>query len=109
MTKKEPQRPPTPEEMEELIQLQTQEYVATNRHGPGDHTFRLSIGEAEFVEKIKTMTGRFQRNNDGQFVGRICIGGKELECWLVFDDKYPVKDEAFLKLSLTTPYTGPVC
>lgn len=109
MTKKEPQHPATPEDLDELSQLQIQEYIATNRHGPGDHSIRLSIGEAELMEKIKTITGRFQRNIDGQFVGFISIDGKELDCWLVFDDHYPAKDEAFLKLSLTTPYAGPAC
>jgi len=108
MTKKKREQDPTGPEFERPIQLQIQEYVDTNRNGPGDHSIRLSIGEAELMEKTKAMTGRFQRNNDGQFVGRISIDGKELECWLVFDDWYPIKDDAFLKLSFTTPYTGPL-
>lgn len=56
----------------------------------------------------KATTGRFQRNRDGQFVGRLVFNGEEIECWLVFDDDYPVKDPDFLKLSFTTPYTGAV-
>ncbi len=61
------------------------------------------------MEKFQATTGRFQRNRDGQFVGRLVFNGEEIECWLVFDDYYPVKDPAFLKLSFTSPYTGPTC
>jgi hypothetical protein len=36
-------------QFEELIQLQIREYQATNRHGPGDHTFRIS--ELDVLER----------------------------------------------------------
>jgi hypothetical protein len=65
--------------------------------------------KAVIMEKFKSTTGRFQRNRDGRWVGRMALNGEEIECWLVFDDHYPVKDEAFLKLSFTTPYAEPVC
>lgn len=66
--------------------------------------------EAEFIKRIRSITGRFQRNRDGQFVGYINIGGESLACWLVFDDHYGKHEEpGFLKLTLTTPYKGPTC
>jgi hypothetical protein len=68
--------------------------------------------KAEVLSKIKaTMTGRFQRNRDGQFVGYVESDFGRLDCWLVFDDdgKPELTDPAFLKLSLKTPDSGATC
>jgi len=40
MEKKQPRRRPT---QRELDRLQIEEYIATNRHGPGDHTFTFTL------------------------------------------------------------------
>jgi hypothetical protein len=54
---------------------------------------------------LNTTTGRFQRNHDGQYVGRVLFNDEEIECWLVFDDHQGrQRDPDFLKLSFTTPY-----
>ena len=45
MEKKRPSRRPT---KRELDRLQIEEYIATNPHGPGDH----SITAAEFVLRV---------------------------------------------------------
>lgn len=60
--------------------------------------------------KPKTISARFQRISDGQFVGKLVIdeGRPALDCWLVFDDFYhPVKDPMFLKLSFEPPQSKP--
>ena len=40
MEKKQRRRRPT---QRELDRLQIEEYIATNRHGPGDHTFTIVL------------------------------------------------------------------
>jgi len=73
--------------------------------------------KAEFIVKIKTATGRFQRNKDGQFVGYIVIDEEAFDCWLVFDDigpeakgpfrkayGKPLRDPDLLRLSFEDPY-----
>jgi hypothetical protein len=76
--------------------------------------------DAYVIERVKSATARFQRNSDGQFVGRLSIDENEFECWLVFDDPgpevkhpafrkahgAPMEDPAFLKLSFENPYTS---
>jgi hypothetical protein len=48
--KQRPRRPTQPQ----LEQLQIEEYMATNRHGPGDGTFRIiSEGDTILPEKPK--------------------------------------------------------
>ena len=50
------------------------------------------------------ITARFQRNADGQFVGRMIVNGEERDCWLVFDEGFqPVRDPAFLSLTFNPP------
>jgi hypothetical protein len=74
---------------------------------------------AEFVKKLRSATGRFQRNRDGQFVGYVSIDGEHFDCWLVFDDigpqakgpfrkayGKPLKEPDLLKLSFENPYTS---
>jgi hypothetical protein len=76
--------------------------------------------KAEFITRVRSATGRFQRNRDGQFVGHFAIAGEELACWLVFDEigpeakdaamrkmlGPPPKDPAFLKMTFENPYTA---
>jgi hypothetical protein len=50
MEKKQRTRRPTQRQLE---QLQIEEYTATNRHGPGDHTFTLLPRVDEIVDKPK--------------------------------------------------------
>ena len=52
-------------------------------------------------EQSPIVSARFQRNSDGQFVGRMTLNGEVLECWLVFDGG--VENPAFLKLSFEEP------
>lgn len=35
--------------------------------------------KAVVMEKFKSTTGRFQRNSDGQFVGRLVFNDEEIE------------------------------
>jgi hypothetical protein len=61
--------------------------------------------KVELRKTFKASTGRFRRNPDGQFVGKVVFNDDEIECWLVFDDHQgPQKNPDFLKLSFATPY-----
>jgi len=51
------------------------------------------------------ITARFQRNSDGQYVGRMMIEGEETECWLVFES--PEHGAVFLELTFIDPYRKP--
>jgi hypothetical protein len=65
--------------------------------------------KVELRKIFKATTGRFQRNLDRQFVGKVLFNDEEIDCWLVFDDHHGAeKDPDFLKLSFTTPYPYPV-
>jgi hypothetical protein len=50
MEKKQPGRRPTERELE---QLQIEEYIATNRHGPGDHSFTIPKRDDPPLDKAK--------------------------------------------------------
>lgn len=50
------------------------------------------------------ITARFQRQRDGQFIGRMTINGHALNCWLVCDQSWQtLKDPAFLRLTFKAP------
>jgi hypothetical protein len=60
--------------------------------------------EVKIIAKRAMQTARFQRNSDGQFVGRVRIEGEEFECFLVFDKKRgEVRNPWFLRLSFEKP------
>jgi hypothetical protein len=49
------------------------------------------------------VTAMFQRNHDGQYVGRLRLNSEEeIECWLAFP--HGVEDPSFLRLTFTNPY-----
>jgi hypothetical protein len=60
--------------------------------------------QAEIRARVKSITGRFQRNADGTFVGFIDVvdlADCHFPCRLVFDEHHKhVKDPAFLMLVL---------
>ena len=47
------------------------------------------------------INARFQRNNDGQYVGRLTFKNETVECWLAFSDGS--EDAAFLRLTFIDP------
>ncbi len=49
------------------------------------------------------VTAIFQRNSDGQYVGRLRFNGEEeIECWLAF--RHGIEDAGFLRLTFIDPY-----
>jgi hypothetical protein len=65
--------------------------------------------KVEMMKLVKSTTARFQRNRDGQYVGKLIFGGEgqepvfdAVDCWLVFEHSASEPDT--LKLSFDNPY-----
>lgn len=74
MTNEKPEWDLTQEELDkltvkDLLQLQIKEYQATNRHGPGDHSFMIPTGD-RLYDYLRAWLYRAEKKLDAVLAGR---------------------------------------